>query len=217
MTKAKPSVTELSPRPRAANGSDASDVREVLRVAGLVEEGGVVVLAAVRVDDEHDLARDDDGRAERPRRLLRPRLDVQLDARLALEVDAQGAQRLFQRRQEALRREVRIELRRAEEIGEVAPVGVRRRDADALQVAPQLRAVRRVAAPEERLQRRGQRRRATAGRRLRRARRSRRSRGRAPRRAGRPSVPRAAGSAPPSARCAGRRSRGDARRPPRWR
>ena len=39
-------------------------VGEVLRVAGLVEEGPPVVGAADRLDDEHHLARHLDGRAE---------------------------------------------------------------------------------------------------------------------------------------------------------
>ena len=60
-------------------GQGGVHVREVERVPELVEEGLVVVLPAPRMDDEHDARGDLEPRAERPRRLARPGLDVQTD------------------------------------------------------------------------------------------------------------------------------------------
>lgn len=54
-------------------------VREVERVAQLVEEGGVVVIAAERAQDELDLVRNPDRRAEGPRSLGRALREVVLD------------------------------------------------------------------------------------------------------------------------------------------
>ena len=156
MRKAKASVTELSPRPRGREGKRAVDVGEVLGVAGLVEERRVVVLAAVRVDDEHDFVRDDDWGAEGARRLAGARLDVEVDVLLALEVDSERQQRLGERGDEALRREAGVELGRAEKVAEIASLGFRRRDAYLLQTAAQLQAIRLFAVPEERLERRRQ-------------------------------------------------------------
>ena len=72
----------------------AEVLREVLGVAGLVEERAPVVGAADRLDDEHDAVRDLDRRAERARRLLLPLLDVELDVLLLVDVDAEVRQRV---------------------------------------------------------------------------------------------------------------------------
>ena len=65
-------------------------VCEVLGVARLVKQGLVVVLAALRQDDEDDPARDADRRAERTRALAGALLDVELDVPLGVEVDPEA-------------------------------------------------------------------------------------------------------------------------------
>ena len=86
-------------------------VCEVLGVARLVEERLVVVLAALRQDDEDDPAGDADRRAERARALARAGLDVELDVPLGVEVDPEAGQRRAERRDGALGREPGVELR----------------------------------------------------------------------------------------------------------
>src|SRR5437762_7212879 len=65
---------------------------------GLVEERAPVVRAALRLDHEHDALRDLDRHAERPRRLVRPVLDVELDVSLRAQVDAEIRERRLERR-----------------------------------------------------------------------------------------------------------------------
>ena len=87
-TIAQPSVTELSPSRRSSGDSDGVGVGEVLGVAGLVEEGPPVVRPALRLHHEDDAAGHLDRRAERARILVRALLEVELDVRLRVEVDA---------------------------------------------------------------------------------------------------------------------------------
>ena len=105
-------------------------VREVLGVARLVEERLVVVLAALRQDDEDDAAGHADRRAERTRALARAGLDVELDVPLGVEVDPQPGERRSERRHGALGREPGVELGRAPEPGEVGERGILERDAE---------------------------------------------------------------------------------------
>ena len=82
MQHAQPSVTAMSPSRFASIGRSARGVREVLGVAGLVEERLPVVVAADRLDHEHHLAGDLDRRAERARALPRALLEVEVDVLL---------------------------------------------------------------------------------------------------------------------------------------
>jgi hypothetical protein len=78
--------TELERQPRVRVGV-------VLCVAALVEERGVVVTPTVRRDHQVDLVGDARSRAKRSRGLRRPRLRVEVDVALAIQVYAQARQR----------------------------------------------------------------------------------------------------------------------------
>ena len=71
----------------------------MLGMPGLVEERAPVVGPAHRLDDEHDLARHLDRRAERAGRLVRSLLDVEVDVLLRVQVDAEVLQRRLERGQ----------------------------------------------------------------------------------------------------------------------
>ncbi len=94
---AQASVTALSPRQRASNPERRGRVREVLRVAGLVEQRAPVVDSPDRLDAQDDATGDVDGRAERPRILARTRLEVEMDVALRSQVDAELRQRRLER------------------------------------------------------------------------------------------------------------------------
>ena len=124
---------------------------EVLGVARLVEEGLVVVLAALRQDDEDDAAGYADRRAERTRALARPGLDVELDVPLGVEVDPQPRERRAKCRQGALGDEACVELGRAPQPCEVGEGGILEPDADPpAQGRVDLLAVERVGLGRER-------------------------------------------------------------------
>jgi len=94
-------------------------VRVVLGVAGLVEEGFPVVLAADRLDDEHHLSWHLDRRTEGARRLARPRVQVEVDVFLGVEVDAEIGERVLECGQHLVVRIELVELWRAEEAHDV--------------------------------------------------------------------------------------------------
>src|SRR5206468_2108858 len=107
-----------------------------LRVAGLVEERLPVVAAADRLDDEHHAAGHLDRGAERSRRLLRPRLEVEVDVLLRAEVDAEVAQRRLERGHHPVAGEGLVPFRRAEEPRHVPGARVREADAEPLAEEP---------------------------------------------------------------------------------
>src|ERR1044072_6868988 len=61
-----------------------------------MEERVPVVRAADRLDDEHDAARNLAGRAAGAGGLRRPRLDVEVDVLLGLQLDPQPGERAFE-------------------------------------------------------------------------------------------------------------------------
>ena len=72
-------------------------VREVLGVAGLVEQRAPVVDSSDRLDAQDDATGDVDGRAERARILARTSLDVEVDVARCAQVDAELRQRRLER------------------------------------------------------------------------------------------------------------------------
>ncbi len=129
----------------------------MLRVPGLVEERGVVLLAALRQHHQHHPVGHPDRRAERAWYLARPRLHVQLHVGLAIEVDTEPGQRLAQRRQRALAREARVELGRAHQPRQVGRARLVERHAQpAAQLALELVLVPRLRVRQERVGARGQ-------------------------------------------------------------
>ena len=83
-------------------------VREVLGVAGLVEQGPPVVRPALRLHHEDDAAGHLDRRAERARILVRAILEIELDVLLGVEVDAEVGERDLEGRQHPVGRERRV-------------------------------------------------------------------------------------------------------------
>jgi hypothetical protein len=99
--------------PPFLRGERGVGVGEVLRMARLVEERAPVVRPALRLHHEDDSAGHLDRGAEGARVLVRPLLEVELDALLRAEVDAEIAQGALQRRKHAIGRERGVPLRAA--------------------------------------------------------------------------------------------------------
>ena len=106
--------------------------REVLGVTGLVEERVPVVGTALGLDHQHDLARDLDRRAERPRTLRRALLHVEVDVFLRVEVDAEIRERAAECRHHPVGRERLVPAGAAEEPPDVVALRLREPDADTL-------------------------------------------------------------------------------------
>jgi hypothetical protein len=132
LEEARPSLGDgVVAEPARLDGEVGRRMREVLGVPRLVEEGVPVVGPAGRLDDEDDAAGHLDRRAERPRRLRRTRLEVELDVLLTPKVDAHPRERGLQRRHHPLCRESAVPLRRAEEPRHVPARGLLERNANA--------------------------------------------------------------------------------------
>ena len=117
-------------------GEVGADVREVLGVAGLVEQHAEVVLTALRQHAQVDLVRHAHRRAERARRLELAHLGVEVDVGLRVEVDAQAGQGAPQRRQQRVGAEGVVEPLGAPQVRQVGVAELRERDAQALADQP---------------------------------------------------------------------------------
>ena len=104
--------------------------REVLHVAGLVEERAPVVGTAHRLDHEHHLAGHLDRGAEGARVLGRARLDVEVDVPLRIEVDPEPGERAVQRGQHPVGGEDGVPARAAEQSAGVVALGLVEADPD---------------------------------------------------------------------------------------
>ena len=111
-------------------------VREVLGVAGLVEQHAEVVLAALRQHAQVDLVRHAHRRAERARRLELADLGVEVDVGLRVEVDAHARQGAPQRREQRVGAEGVVEPLGAPQEREIGVAELRERDPQALADQP---------------------------------------------------------------------------------
>ena len=117
--------------PPLLDGQRRRHVREVLGVAGLVEEGAPVVRSALRLDHEDDAAGNLDRDAERARRLVRPLLEVELDVLLPVQVDAEVGQRRLERGQHPVLRERVVPGDTAPDARDIPPLDLAETEADA--------------------------------------------------------------------------------------
>src|SRR5205823_11824817 len=104
---------------------------EVLGVTALMEERTPVIRPADRLDDQDDPVRHLDRGAERTRALVGTLLEVERHVLLRAQVDAEVGERAFERRHHAIRRELPVPLRGAEEARNVPALRLRKWNADA--------------------------------------------------------------------------------------